>query len=408
MTKRSPQAGEQELQHWSELATKELRGKAPNELVRTSPDGIEIRPLYTAVDLEGLELTDTLPGVFPFVRGPRATMYANRPWTIRQYAGFSTAEESNAFYKANLAGGQQGLSVAFDLATHRGYDSDHERVTGDVGKAGVAIDSVEDMKILFDGIPLGGRDRVDDDERRRDPRARVLRRRRRGAGRLPGRSRWDDPERHPQGVHGPQHVHLSARAEHADRRGHHRAHGEPHAEVQLDLDLRLPHAGSRGDHGPGARLHDRGRPRVRAGRDVEGPRHRQVRRAPLLLLVHRHELLPRGREDARRSAPLGRGDADARREEPAIPDAAHPLPNIGRLAHRAGSDEQHHPHDDRGHGRSLRRNAVAPHEWLRRGGEPADGHRGARRAQHAADPAGGERHPLRDRSLGRLVLHGSR
>ncbi|TMA32463.1 MAG: methylmalonyl-CoA mutase, partial [Deltaproteobacteria bacterium] len=121
---------------------------------RETPDGLRIKPLYTAADLEGLAQIDTLPGVFPFVRGPRATMYANRPWTIRQYAGFSTAEESNAFYKANLAAGQQGLSVAFDLATHRGYDSDHPRVVGDVGKAGVAIDSVEDMKILFDGIPL--------------------------------------------------------------------------------------------------------------------------------------------------------------------------------------------------------------------------------------------------------------
>jgi methylmalonyl-CoA mutase len=143
-----------DLSKWRELATKELRGEDPDELVWKSPDGLELKALYTAADLEGLEHLDTLPGVFPFLRGPRATMYANRPWTLRQYAGFSTAEESNAFYKANLAGGQQGLSVAFDLATHRGYDSDHPRVTGDVGKAGVAIDSVEDMKILFDGIPL--------------------------------------------------------------------------------------------------------------------------------------------------------------------------------------------------------------------------------------------------------------
>jgi len=143
-----------DLDKWKELAAKELRGTSPDELVWTSPDGIRIKALYTAADLEKLECTDTLPGAFPFLRGPRATMYANRPWTLRQYAGFSTAEESNAFYKANLAGGQQGLSVAFDLATHRGYDSDHPRVVGDVGKAGVAIDSVEDMKILFDGIPL--------------------------------------------------------------------------------------------------------------------------------------------------------------------------------------------------------------------------------------------------------------
>ncbi len=142
------------METWTALAQKELRGKPVDELVWTSPEGIEIKPLYTAADIEKLELTDTLPGIFPFLRGPRATMYANRPWTIRQYAGFSTAEESNAFYRANLAAGQQGLSVAFDLATHRGYDSDHPRVTGDVGKAGVAIDSVEDMKILFDQIPL--------------------------------------------------------------------------------------------------------------------------------------------------------------------------------------------------------------------------------------------------------------
>jgi len=143
-----------DLDKWKELAAKELRGKSADELAWTSPDGIQIKPLYTAEDLEALEFADTTPGAWPFVRGPRATMYANRAWTLRQYAGFSTAEESNAFYKANLAGGQQGLSVAFDLATHRGYDSDHPRVAGDVGKAGVAIDSVEDMKILFDGIPL--------------------------------------------------------------------------------------------------------------------------------------------------------------------------------------------------------------------------------------------------------------
>jgi methylmalonyl-CoA mutase len=143
-----------DLERWRELARKELRGRDPAELVVETPDGLRVKALYTAEDLEGLSCVDTLPGLFPFLRGPRATMYANRPWTLRQYAGFSTAEESNAFYRANLAAGQQGLSVAFDLATHRGYDSDHPRVVGDVGKAGVAIDSVEDMKILFEGIPL--------------------------------------------------------------------------------------------------------------------------------------------------------------------------------------------------------------------------------------------------------------
>ena len=139
---------------WQDLAKRELKGGDPADLVWQTPEGIAVKPLYTAADLEGLETLETLPGFPPYLRGPRATMYANRPWTLRQYAGFSTAEDSNAFYKQGLKSGQKGLSVAFDLATHRGYDSDHPRVVGDVGKAGVAIDSVEDMKILFDGIPL--------------------------------------------------------------------------------------------------------------------------------------------------------------------------------------------------------------------------------------------------------------
>ncbi|TPE53005.1 methylmalonyl-CoA mutase [Amaricoccus solimangrovi] len=143
------------LDEWREVAKRELRGAEPESLTWQTPEGIAVKPLYTAEDLDGLDHLGTLPGLAPYTRGPRATMYAGRPWTIRQYAGFSTAEESNAFYRRNLAAGQQGVSVAFDLATHRGYDSDHPRVVGDVGKAGVAIDSVEDMKILFDGIPLG-------------------------------------------------------------------------------------------------------------------------------------------------------------------------------------------------------------------------------------------------------------
>jgi methylmalonyl-CoA mutase len=142
------------LAEWEKLAAKELRDRPVPALDWVTPEGIVVKPLYTAADLENLETLGSLPGFPPFTRGPKATMYAGRPWTVRQYAGFSTAEESNKFYRANLAAGQMGLSVAFDLATHRGYDSDHPRVVGDVGKAGVAIDSVEDMKILFDGIPL--------------------------------------------------------------------------------------------------------------------------------------------------------------------------------------------------------------------------------------------------------------
>ncbi|RMI07279.1 methylmalonyl-CoA mutase (plasmid) [Sinorhizobium meliloti] len=144
---------EKTIKDWEALAEKELRG-SPESLVWHTPEGIDVKPLYTSDDISGIGHLNSLPGFEPFVRGPRATMYAGRPWTVRQYAGFSTAEASNAFYRRNLAAGQQGVSVAFDLATHRGYDSDHPRVEGDVGKAGVAIDSVEDMKILFDGIPL--------------------------------------------------------------------------------------------------------------------------------------------------------------------------------------------------------------------------------------------------------------
>ena len=139
---------------WAKAAQKELRDRQLSELTWATPEGFDVKPLYTAADLEGFEAANSLPGQMPYMRGVRSTMYAGRPWTIRQYAGFSTAEESNAFYRKNLEAGQMGLSVAFDLATHRGYDSDHPRVAGDVGKAGVAIDSVEDMKILFSGIPL--------------------------------------------------------------------------------------------------------------------------------------------------------------------------------------------------------------------------------------------------------------
>ena len=143
------------LDDWRDLAARELKSATVESLCRQTPEGITVKPLYTAADLDDMAQRDSLPGFPPYLRGPRATMYPGRPWTVRQYAGYSTAEESNAFYRRNLAAGQTGLSVAFDLATHRGYDSDHPEVVGDVGQAGVAIDSVEDMKILFDQIPLG-------------------------------------------------------------------------------------------------------------------------------------------------------------------------------------------------------------------------------------------------------------
>src|SRR2546422_4748278 len=143
-----------DLDLWQKLASRERKGAEPDGLVWHTPEGIDVKPLFTAADVQDLGFLDTVPGAFPFLRGPRATMYAGQPWTIRQYGGFSTAEETNAFFRRNLAAGQTGLSIAFDLATHRGYDSDHPRVVGDVGKAGVAVDSVEDMKLVFDGVPL--------------------------------------------------------------------------------------------------------------------------------------------------------------------------------------------------------------------------------------------------------------
>ena len=154
MTQHNPEFQNASLEAWAKAAAKSAPGGNVDALNWHTPDGITVKPLYTAADTADLPYTDTLPGFEPYLRGPQATMYAVRPWTIRQYAGFSTAEESNAFYRKALAAGGQGVSVAFDLATHRGYDSDHPRVTGDVGKAGVAIDSVEDMKILFNEIPL--------------------------------------------------------------------------------------------------------------------------------------------------------------------------------------------------------------------------------------------------------------
>ncbi len=229
-------------QAWRKLAEKELKGRNPDDLTWNTLEGIAVKPLYTAEDTADLPHMGGVPGIAPFTRGVRATMYAGRPWTIRQYAGFSTAEESNAFYRKNLAAGQQGVSVAFDLATHRGYDSDHPRVEGDVGKAGVAIDSVEDMKILFDGIPL---DKVSVSmtmngavipilasfivagEEQGVPRAAAFR---------------HHSERYSERIHGAQHLCLSARTLDADHRGYHRIYRGRDAEIQLDFDLRLSHA----------------------------------------------------------------------------------------------------------------------------------------------------------------------
>ncbi len=258
-----------DLDAWEKAAARSCKGDV-SKLNWVTPEGITVKPLYTRRDVEGLRYADTLPGFEPFVRGPQATMYAVRPWTIRQYAGFSTAEESNAFYKRTLAGGGQGISVAFDLATHRGYDSDHPRVAGrrGQGRRGDRLGRGHEDPLRRHPARQGLG--LDDHERRRAAGAGRLHRRRRGAGGPAGRALRHHPERHPQGVHGPQHLHLSARAVDADRGRHHRVHGQAHAEVQLDLDLRLPHAGGGRDAGARAGVHAGRRQGVREDRAGRG------------------------------------------------------------------------------------------------------------------------------------------
>ena len=249
-----------------------------------------MKSAYGAGDLEGLDFLDTYPGIAPYLRGPYPTMYVTQPWTIRQYAGFSTAEDSNAFYRRNLAAGQKGLSIAFDLATHRGYDSDHPRVSGDVGMAGVAIDFDLRHAHAVRRHPARPDVGVDDHERRRAAGACALYRRRRGTRRAAGKARRHDPERHPQRIHGAQHLHLSAEAVAAHHLRHLRLHLGAYAEVQFDLDLRLSHAGGRSDGRPRTRLYARRRRRICPRRAGGGPRYRPLRAAALVLLRHRHEL----------------------------------------------------------------------------------------------------------------------
>ena len=226
--------------------------------------------------------------------------------------------------------------------------------------------------------------RVDDDERGRAPGDGALRRRGRGAGRACGQARRDDPERHPQGVHGPQHVHLPAGAVDGDRLGHLRLHRRRDAQVQLDLDLRLPHAGGRGDGGPRARLHARRRRRVRAHRARGRARHRRVRAAAVVLLRHRHELLHGGRQAARRPAAVGEARQAVRPAQRQVAVAAHPLPDVGLVADRPGRVQQRRAHVRRGDGGDPGAHPVAAHQRPRRGARPADGLLGAHRPQHPA------------------------
>jgi methylmalonyl-CoA mutase len=234
------------LGDWQNAAKSAQDNEAAAKL-RQTPEGIDIKPLYTADDRDGLPYLDSYPGLAPYIRGPYATMYVNKPWTVRQYAGFSTAEESNAFYRRNLKAGQKGLSVAFDLATHRGYDSDHPRVFGDVGMAGVAIDSILDMRTLFDGIPLDTMSVSMTMNGAVLPIMALYIVAAEEQGVAPGKTGWHHSERYSERVHGAQHLYLPAQAINADYRRYFRLYLAAHAEVQLNFDFRLSHARSRCD-----------------------------------------------------------------------------------------------------------------------------------------------------------------
>ena len=296
---------------WQALAERETKGQAAG-LGWSTPEGIHVGPLYTAADLERLETEGVLaglPGLPPFLRGPRATMYAHRPWTVRQYAGFSTAEESNAFYRRNLAAGQTGLSVAFDLATHRGYDSDHPRVEGDVGKAGVAIDTVADMKRLFDGIPL---DQVSVSMTMNGAVLPVM-----AFYIVAAEEQGVRPEQLTGTIQNDILKEFMVRntyiyppgAEHADRRRHHRLRRR--STCPSSTRSRSPATTCRRPARPPPRSWPSPSPTASttsAPAIGRGLADRPVRAAPVVLLRHRHELLHGDRQAARRAPALGRAD----------------------------------------------------------------------------------------------------
>ena len=298
-------------------ATARAGSGAAAGVVWEAPEGIAVRSAYTAADTAGLDFLDTFPGIAPFVRGPYPTMYARSRGPSASTPASPPPRSPTPSTARNLAAGQKGLSVAFDLATHRGYDSDHPRVRGDVGKAGVAIDSVDDMKILFDGIPLEQDERVDDHERRgaagagaatsSPARSRACRRR---SSPAPSRttsskSSWCAT---PTSIRPSPRMRIVADII--------ELHGAAHAEVQLDLDLRLSHAGGRRDGGPGARpSRSPTASSTCAPASASGPRHRRVRAAAVVLLGDRHELLHGGRQDARRAPAVGEADQERVRAE---------------------------------------------------------------------------------------------
>jgi hypothetical protein len=358
-----------------------------------TPEGVEVKNFYGPSDIDGLGFVDSYPGVAPFVRGPYPTMYVAQPWTIRQYAGFSTAEDSNAFYRRNLAAGQKGLSIAFDLATHRGYDSDHPRVSGDVGMAGVAIDSIYDMRTLFDGIPL---DQMSVSMTMNGAVLPVLalfivaaEEQGVSADKLTGtiqndilkefmvRNTYIYPPFPSMRIVSDIFAYTSKNM--------------PKFNSISISGYHMQEAGASADLELGYTLAD-GVEYVRAG--VEA----------VVLFRHWHEFLHGGRQAARGAAALGAADEGSRREIGKEPDVAHPLPDFRLVADRARRLRQRHPHQHRGDGRDAGSHAVAAHQRARRSPGAADRLFRPHRAQHADRVATGEWHHAHHRSLGRLLL----
>ena len=370
------------------------------------PEGIAIKSRYTADDLAGLDALDTYPGLPPFLRGPYPTMYTTQPWTIRQYAGFSTAKESNAFYRRNLAAGQKGLSVAFDLATHRGYDSDHPRVAGDVGMAGVAIDSIYDMRQLFDHIPLGsisvsmtmngavlpvlalyivaaGEQGVPPEQLAGTIQNDILKE-------FMVRNTYIYPPAASMRVISDIFTYTAAKMPKFNSisiSGYHMQEAGATADLELAYTL-----------ADGLEYLRTG---VAAGLDID-----RFAPAAELLLGDRHELLHGDRQDAGRPGHLVPAGRRARCEEPEIAVPAHPFADLGLVADRPGPVQQRGPHLHRGDGRHPGAHPVAAHQRTRRGDRAA--HRLLRpdRPQHPAAAAAGIRNDRDHRPVGRLVLRG--
>ena len=366
--------------------------------------GLEVKPLYRAADAPPVEAPPA--GAFPFTRGPYPDMYRGRPWTIRQYAGFASAEESNERYRYLLARGQTGLSIAFDLPTQLGFDSDDAMAEGEVGRTGVAVDSIADMEVLLNGIPL---DEVSTSMTINAPAALLLLLYElvaEPAGRAELGAAWHGAERHPQGVRGARELHLpAATVDAADDRSVRVLRGA-HPPLEHDLDLRLPHPRGGLDRRPGARLHARERDRLLRGGRRSGSLPRCLRREALVLLQRSQRLLPGGREVPGSPHVVGTDHArPVRRHHRAGTGAALPRADRRLDPHRPATREQHRQSCRAGTLGRLWRRAIAPHEQLRRGARTPERARRDDRAAHAAgsDARGG--HHRHGRSARRLLLH---